>query len=295
MTKRMHAIMSLGAVPQLGPASIRKLLLQLQKQDTSLELLIEFNHRDLLELGLSDIQADAFLDAGTLEIAEQMSENEISILVATDADAPIQFTDSRLTPWFFYRGDSSVLARESIGFSGSRDASPYAMRITTEMAVAATARGWVVISGGARGVDTAAHQAAVESGGTTVVVLPQGIGTWRMPAELDSCDTLVISEFMPLDDWGSFRAMQRNRSIIHLSDRLVIPQSGERGGTKNAGEYALKQERPIWVVDLGEEFSGNLALIEKGATSLVWDGNPAALDELAILHDPNKPAQQSLF
>lgn len=295
MIKRMQAVMALGAIPQFGPARIRKFLAALEEQNTSLEFLMEFDRQDLLEMDFSADQADAFFGADTLEMAEGMVDNEISLIVSTDADAPKQFSSVRLNPWFFVRGDQSILSLESIGFSGSRDASPEAARITSEIATSAATEGWCVISGGARGIDTTAHKSAIEAGGATVVVLPQGIGTWRLPDELDSTNTLVMSEFMPLDDWGSFRAMQRNKSIIHLSDRLVIPQSGERGGTWNAGEYALKHEHPTWVIDLGDGFPGNSALIKKGGLPLVWNVDSSTLEELSVPAASATPAQQTLF
>lgn len=295
MSSRMQAVIRLGAVPGIGPASARKLLTALAGTGGELDYLIEYERNDLIELGLNDEQADVFLDADARAPADQLEAANISILIATDANAPASIRTPPISPWFFTYGDPALLHGESIGFSGSRDASPDAMRITAEIAAAASDRGWTVISGGARGIDSAAHAAAIDHGGATVVVLAQGILTWRLPDELDSPEVLVVSEFHPLDQWSSYRAMQRNKSITHLADRLVIPQAGEKGGTRNAAEYALKAKRPTWVIDLGREYTGNRALIGLGAQPIVWESGAATLDMLTVPNSPEKPSQPTLF
>lgn len=291
----MQAAIRLGTVPGIGPASARKLLTALADTGGDLDYLIEYERSDLLELGLSEEQADAFVESDARDVADQLEAAGISLITVSDPNAPKAIRTPPISPWFFTYGDTSLLSGASIGFSGSRDASPDAMRITTEIAAAASDRGWAVISGGARGIDSAAHAAAIEHGGATVVVLAQGMLTWRLPDELDSPQVLVVSEFHPLDQWSSYRAMQRNKSIIHLSDRLVIPQAGEKGGTRNAAEYALKAKRPTWVVDLGGEYPGNRALVGLGALALAWTNDPAELDMLVVPVTPEIPSQPTLF
>lgn len=295
LSRRIQAIVKLDAVSGIGPAKVRRIFDQLLCSETDLEFLVEFDLPDLLALGLNDTQAAAFLEADSVEIAERIAESGVQLVTSLDSATNGFLQNSSIAPWFFYFGDLDILSDSAIGFSGSRDASPKAIGVTAEIAGQSTERGWSVISGGARGVDMAAHVAALEHGGGTVVLLPQGIATWRMPDELREGNVLVLSEFQPYDDWGSYRAMQRNKSIVHLSDWLVIPQAGIRGGTRNAGEYALKQKHPTWIVDLGPEYEGNAALIALGAKPLAWRNEPDDLDVLLASSLPEIPSQSSLF
>jgi DNA processing protein len=106
------------------------------------------------------------------------------------------------------------------------------------------------VSGGAKGVDIAAHKTALTHGGTTTVVLAEGILQYRMRHELrdifDPARTLVVSEFFPEDPWIAGRAMQRNRTICALSRALVLIEARTTGGTFAAGEAALAMGVPLF-------------------------------------------------
>ena len=287
--RQIQAILKMGAIPGFGPARTRRVLEQLAATDAALEFLPEYEAADLLALGLDDAQAAAFRDAETGDLPDQLLEAGIRLVTMLDNDAPTKLQQPAVSPWFFAYGDVPALGGESLAFSGSRDASPEAIAATTQIAAAAAGRGWAVISGGARGVDAAAHQAALAQGGVTVVVLPQGIIGWRPPEDLDADGLIVLSEFLPHDGWSSYRAMQRNKSIVHLSDWLIIPQAGAKGGTMNAGEYALKVRHPTWVLDSGEDVAGNRILAGKGARVLHWHNDAADLDVLS------QPASEPTF
>lgn len=291
----MQAILKLGAIPELGPMRTRRLLTHVQALGVSLDQLATMNAADLAQIGFARDHAHAFAHSDTSDLARRMDDTGVRVVTMLDESIPERLRRSTVAPWYFYAGNLSVLDAGAVGFSGSRDASPDALGVTRQIAGASADRGWTVISGGARGVDIAAHVAALDHGGSTVILLPQGIATWRMPPELRRDNVLVLSEFQPFDDWGSYRAMQRNKSIVHLSDWLVIPQAGVGGGTRNAGEYALKQHQPTWVVDMGPEYDGNNALIKLGATPLAWCNEASDLDQLLTRENPLRHSQSTLF
>lgn len=286
--------MRLGATQGLGPASTRRLLEQLAATHSDLEYLPEYEAIDLIALGLTAEQAIAFRDAEPGDLPDRMLEADIHLITMLDADAPAKLLTGPISPWFFVHGDTSALHRESIGFSGSRDASPEAIAVTSEIAGAAAERGWTVISGGARGIDSAAHQASLARGGATVVVLPQGILGWRSAEEPTGGELIVMSEFQPLDGWSSYGAMQRNKSIVHLSDHLVIPQAGVKGGTMNTARYALAVGHPTWVLDLGPEYEGNRLIARHGGRSFHWTGDLALFAETSLSESASTLSQQSL-
>lgn len=291
----MAVVLRLAAVDNLGPVKARKLLERLKSEETELEYLGEFDQDDLMALGLTANQAEQFLTNESAEIADQLVEHGLSIVTVVDSHAPVRLLESKGSAWYFYVGRLELLNTPVIGFSGSRDASDTAHNVTREIATEAIRNGFTVLSGGARGIDSTAHDAAYNGSGNTVFVLPQGLATWRFTEEFDPERMLVISEFMPFEEWGMYRAMQRNKSIVHLSDILIVPQSGVKGGTWNAAEYAIKQKRPIGVIDFGQEYPGNEKLIELGASPLEWGGAFSRITEIIQLHGQQHPSQTSLF
>jgi predicted Rossmann fold nucleotide-binding protein DprA/Smf involved in DNA uptake len=190
-------------------------------------------------------------------------------------------------PWLFFIGDSALLSAPTVGIGGSRDASEIALYTTRQVAGALARNGKTIVSGGARGVDTAAHEAAIHEQGRTVIVLAQGIATWPVSTPLADAigggTATVVSEFLPYAPWSGYRAMQRNHTVLALCDSFFIPQSGLRGGTFEAGLAALKMNKPTFVATyLGENnglYEGNQALIQRGARSLPIDASSGFVAE----------------
>jgi len=108
-----------------------------------------------------------------------------------------------------------------------------------------------VVSGNAAGIDLAAHSTALASGGSTILVIPEGIRRFRVRKEMrdvwDWTRVLVVSQFEPDAPWSVFRAMERNELIIGLSRAMVVVEAGETGGTVSAGRAALKAGKPLYV------------------------------------------------
>ncbi len=136
--------------------------------------------------------------------------------------------------------------------------------------------GWVVISGHARGVDITAHRVALENGGPTIIVLPQGISDFKLRRELRNLATskniLIISEFPPQSRWNVGYAMKRNKTIIGLSDAMILIEARESGGTFEAGKQALKPHIPLFVAEYetpGEEAVGNKYFLQRRANRIL--------------------------
>jgi DNA processing protein len=102
----------------------------------------------------------------------------------------------------------------------------------------------------------AAHKAAVRDGGTTILVLVEGIMRYRAKSEikqyLTSKNHLVVSQFPPNLTWIGRNAMKRNSTIIGLSSAMILVESGIKGGTYAAGEETLKRRQPLFVIDFAE-------------------------------------------
>jgi DNA processing protein len=175
----------------------------------------------------------------------------------------------------YARGNLSLMDQHSISFCGARNASDKGIEAAALCARTASKNSFVITSGNARGVDRATHREALQNDGSTILVLPEGLGHFRIPAELrdvwDWNRVLVISQFEPETVWKSYHAMARNKVIMGLSCAMIVVEAGEKGGTRAAGEEALKLGMPLFAVDYGFDETvapGNRALIIRGAKPL---------------------------
>lgn len=169
-------------------------------------------------------------------------------------------------------GNISLLRRPSVGFCGSRKASEGGLAAAGELATALAQEGIVVTSGYARGVDTEAHHAALRAGGSTIIVLPEGLSHFRVKKELrdhwDDDRVLVVSQYDDQAVWRADRAMERNKVIVGASGATIVIEAGSTGGTLDAGMTALRLGVPLYVViyaDNLESNEGNRLLLASGA------------------------------
>lgn len=173
------------------------------------------------------------------------------------------------------RGNALLLTVPSVGFCGSRKASEKGLAVAAELAMLLARRGAVVTSGYAKGVDTQAHRAALEAGGSTIISLPEGMNGFRIKRELadvwDEERALVLSQYPDEAVWRADRAMERNKVIVAISAVTIVIEAGATGGTLDAGMTALRQGMPLFVAsysDNSENNEGNRILLEAGATKL---------------------------
>lgn len=170
-------------------------------------------------------------------------------------------------PVLWHRGDAGLLRRDAVGLCGSRDASAQGLRVAAEVGVQAAETDTVLVTGMARGVDREAMRAALDAGGVAIGVLAEGwehwTARWLEPAIADG-RLLVLSEFRPSARWRAWQAMQRNETIVLLSEAMSLIEAGERGGTLDAGRRALRCGRPLHVLETGTWTAGNELLVRDG-------------------------------
>lgn len=171
------------------------------------------------------------------------------------------------------QGNVGLLNANGIGFCGSRDPDPRVLEMVKDCAKRSVDARFTVISGNAAGIDTAAHFHALDNGGSTILVIPEGINRFRVRRTLkpvwDWNRVLVVSQFEPDHAWKVFRAMDRNQTLVGLSKALLVFEAKEKGGTMNAGQEALKRKTPLYVADYKDmpaEACGNQILLERGGT-----------------------------
>ena len=173
-------------------------------------------------------------------------------------------------PLLYGAGDKALLDKGGLAIIGSRDASESALSYTRGLAARCANDGLAVVSGGARGVDTAAMQGATEAGGYCIGVLANDLLKTSVNRQnrigLQEGRLVLVSPFYPEAGFNAGNAMGRNRYIYTLADQaLVIDSALRSGGTWEGAVENLKHGWvPLYVRTPGEG-AGNAALVAEGA------------------------------
>ena len=186
-------------------------------------------------------------------LLERASKANTQTYVFGDGDYPRPIASSlgkAAPPLLFAAGDLDLLNGPNAAVVGSRAATGRGLGVAEACAATFAREAIPVVSGGARGVDTAAHAAALEHRGQTVVVLPQGILSYRAPKELaDALDqgaALLVSQFAPDQEWSTHGALARNATICALSKLVCVIEPKRKGGTVHTARRALEQRKTVF-------------------------------------------------
>lgn len=160
-----------------------------------------------------------------------------------------------------------------IGIVGTRKASEYAVKVTHIMSRGIAECGAVVVSGGALGVDTAAHKGALTAGGKTIAVLGCGLGADYLNENKQMRDVIknngaLVTEYPPFTRASRTTFPMRNRLISGLSLGVLVVEAGVKSGSLITANYALEQGRDVFAVPssvLSVDFAGTNKLIDDGA------------------------------
>ena len=175
-------------------------------------------------------------------------------------------------PVLWARGCLDVLSRPAVAVVGSRAATPYALEVGARISAELAARGVAVVSGLARGVDSAAHRGCLKAGGTTVAVLGSGIDRVYPPEHADLAAEiaqhgLLLSELAPGAAPLPEHFPLRNRIISGISLATVVVEASEQSGSLITARCALEQGRDVMAVP-GSVLSGR----NRGSHALLKDG-----------------------
>jgi DNA processing protein len=173
-----------------------------------------------------------------------------------DNDWPISLADLATPPiGLVIAGDRSVLLKldKSISIVGSRQPTNYGLQLSYSLASQASLAQLVVVSGGAYGIDTAAHQGALSVGGLSIAVLAGGINR-LYPLENQKLfkditkSGLLISEVMPNVESKPYRFLIRNRLIAALSRSTVVVEAKFISGSIRTARDAAEIFRPVFAI-----------------------------------------------
>jgi DNA processing protein len=249
------ALLILNAVCGLGPIRIKRLLSSLG----SAEAVLKASREDLAQVAdmsehvifnILHFPKEKFL----AHEYELLKHHGVEVLTIEDSRYPAGLREIHDAPIVLYvKGDIGALQDFAVAIVGSRRASLYGMGVARKFGMELAQLGIPVISGMARGIDTAAHEGALQAQGVTVAVLGCGLEHVYPPENGKLSNAIaqkgaVISEFPMTTPPVSFNFPRRNRIISGLSRGVVVVEAALKSGALITSDFALEHGREVFAV-----------------------------------------------
>jgi DNA processing protein len=188
------------------------------------------------------------------ELLQSISQTGATFLTPEDSTWPQSVNDLAAPPIaLVVKGDPRFLTGNSLAIVGTRNPTQYGVRIAQDFAAGFVDRDWAIISGGAYGIDAAAHKGALIAEGVTVAVMAAGIdinypaGNARLFAEIAELGCLV-SEVTPGTPAIPSRFLTRNRLIAAISNATLVVEAAFRSGSLRTARDAAELMRPVMAI-----------------------------------------------
>lgn len=251
-----------AVVPGLGRSRIPDLINALG----SARAVFEANAATLTATGLCTPRAvQNFISNRDTRLPQRLDyfcrHNSVQILAYTDAAYPKSLHQLSDKPLVLYVKGELPQANYALAIVGSRRCSEYGVRAAGYFAKAMTREGIPIISGGAKGIDTAAHEACLQAGGVTVAVLGCGLDivypseNAKLFARIAEHGALV-TEYPPGVPPAAANFPARNRIIVGLSQAVLVAEAGKRSGAVITANIAADEGREVYCVP-GNIFDGS--------------------------------------
>jgi DNA processing protein len=291
----------LNALPNIGPVSCRRLADALGGDPVS--FFRASRERLLAVKGIGPVAADTLLHWRThfnpeRELEEIAAKSIRFVTPEEEPGYPPLLREIYDPPLGLYSTSEFIWGARCIGIVGSRHFTAYGGAMARTLARELAASGWCVVSGMARGIDTAAHQGALEAGGPTVAVLGCGLDIVYPPENRElyrkiSQSGAVVSEFFLGRQADKQTFPMRNRIISGMSRAVVVVESDLSGGSMITARFAAEQGRTVCAVPGRADQAtsrGCHALIRDGATLV------SCVDEILeeLGEAPRAPVQTEL-
>jgi DNA processing protein len=281
--------LAISLTPGLGPTKARKLA----EHFGSAEAVFRASLTELEATGIQVVSAQSLATGKSAELAReeiaQAAAAGVTLVSLDDPSYPPRLKEIYDPPLILrVRGNLDALTSPGIAMVGTRHPTPYGSGMAERLACDLAAQGLVIISGMARGVDTASHRGAITAKGKTVAVFGTGVDViypkenTRLSEQILALGGALISEF-PL---GTFAAPQnfpiRNRIISGMSAGVLVVEAAEYSGTRITARCALEQNRDVFAVPgnvTNKNSWGPNTLIKQGAKLVatwedVWEDLP---------------------
>lgn len=276
MDEYKQKLIHLTHCEHVGHKSIERML----KVDPSLSYLYSFSSAELQQIFQLPSQKVERIknDLQTIpiqDILEKYKKQGISCISLNERDYPMLLKNIYDPPWLLYAYGHSKLLHHAkmLGVVGTRQPTEYGYEALQAILEPLVKKNWLVVSGLAIGIDTAAHRLALECGGQTVAVL--GSGFYNMyPKQNQELAAhigkhhLLLSEYPPSQKPRPWQFPFRNRIISGLTRGTVVVEAKTRSGSFITADQALHQGREVFAVPgsiLSEHSKGTHSLIQQGA------------------------------
>src|SRR5271155_1398546 len=286
------AWLALSLAPGLGPRRI----LQAVKLAGPVTRILELSLTDLEALRFPALAAQYIFGGQALAEAgeewRRVQAEGASLLAYSDEAYPERLREIFDPPALLWvRGDVKLLSQPAIAVVGTRHPTPYGLGMAEMLSRDLALRGLVILSGMARGVDTAAHKGAIAARSPTVAVWGTGIDVIypkenkALAEQILAGGGAIVSEYR----LGTFPAPQnfprRNRLISGMSVGVLVVEAGEHSGTRGTARCAIEQNRDVYVVPgnvTNKGAWGPNTLIKQGAKLVatwedVWEELPTQI------------------
>ncbi len=213
----------------------------------------------------------------TTKILDEIVSREWGIFLYDDADYPQPLKNiSDRPPYLFYSGEYSDSDSSAVAIVGSRSSTDEGRSFTETLASQLAENKVTVISGMARGIDTAAHRGALKSNGRTIAVFGSSLDIVYPPESREIAKQIaqtgcIFSEFLPGTEPYGPNFPRRNRIISGLSQAVIVIEAAEKSGAISTAGHALAQNREVFAVPgppRRESSKGTNMLIKQGARLL---------------------------
>ncbi len=188
------------------------------------------------------------------QLIDSLENTGSKFLTPESPEWPAALNDLQAIPiGLVVKGDISSLSDRSLAIVGTRNPTPYGVRIAGDFAAGFTDREWSIVSGGAYGIDSAAHKGSLIAEGRTIAILAAGIdvaypaGNARLFAEISENGALV-SEVLPGAHAIPSRFLTRNRIIAALSQATLVVEAAFRSGSLRTARDAAELMRPVMAI-----------------------------------------------
>jgi DNA processing protein len=297
-----EACIALNMLPTMGPVRLRKLL-QVFEQPEQILCAKRDQLRKVEGIGKEVVDQISNWESIVDLPAELKRIKDFGAAVITQSSPsyPKPLREIHAPPIVLYVwGEIQERDHHAIGIIGARRTTHYGSESAKKLAYQLAYAGLTVISGLARGIDTAAHQGALAAKGRTVAVIGSGLSQLYPPENLALAEKIrngngaIVSEFSMLIEPDRQTFPMRNRIISGWSHGILVVEAGANSGALITASQALEQGRAVYAVPghiNAPSAIGSNRLIQQGA-KLVMDANDI-LDDLQILLPETKPSPEA--
>ncbi len=275
----------------IGPTSFRMLLGRYGDATTAIEALPELSRRG----GMTRSIRVCAIDDAERWLARADALGARFIAAGEDGYPPLLRHVESAPPLLCVKGSTELTQAPALAVVGARNASAAGRRFTRPIVGDIVAAGYVIVSGLARGIDTAAHEASLETG--TIAVIAGGIDVVYPPENEElfraiAARGLVVTEMLPGTVPQARHFPRRNRLIAGLSRGVLVVEAAQRSGSLITARLALEQNREVFAVPgspLDPRSEGTNGLIRDGATLVTRARDVISVLEPLLGREPAPP------